>query len=641
MSDASAEDDAAEQMVAGAKQEIETAEQKVAAAKQEVEVAEQKVAAAKQNYKEASDEFIKGLAQKEWESAQKERESALLLQDIAIKRLGRAQQRLDNILDQEVDGRQHQRKPPRTPRLRRGMALVPPSTGKEPKEESNPKASPSSDEGIAEGLSRVAASPSMRASSNSVSIDFVQDLHKITKRNEIEEKFHIAANYVRKNWHNMRYSMGKKGVYKNERWLTGIVCNALNLVLQANGGLVALHQGCIGSGSTHSDISVSAVGQEQSPPLLVCEGKQDSDINVRDSVRGQLFNELVRHRTIFARGSGQNDYRPVLLMALNTSYVSLELAFPTTKNGRLKGEDWITPEFNADGEVVFFTIQIALINIDDDTEGRKKLAQLFCFLESALKKLRDMKDYGRDQWKTPWVNNISVTSNVSKKGDNVTVVDEKRVYKEFCYYLRQKDDFNTIAIQIEKQDQRKPPPKTLLQLLGKPYSDWICREYAGGWFVVLEYDYIPGDHQQVTKASWMSLLRRIATLHNNGYVHGDILPRNMLFSGNEGYIIDFDLMRQEGQQYVLGYNYVDFEKYRHTDAQAQKQMKKTHDVHALTIIAVEYFGDDADALLGGKNITSIQELISIFDSWSFEGSHEVNPDDSTDPLDASSSPVRD
>ena len=64
--------------------------------------------------------------------------------------------------------------------------------------------------------------------------------------------------------------------------------------------------------------------------------------------------------------------------------------------------------------------------------------------------------------------------------------------------------------------------------------------FLGGWFVVLEYDFIQGDQRQVTKASWMSLLRRIATVHKNGYVHGDILPRNMLFSDDEGYIIDFD-----------------------------------------------------------------------------------------------------
>jgi hypothetical protein len=313
---------------------------------------------------------------------------------------------------------EQQPQPFATPRPKRHevLYLVPASIGKDPKEEAEPKGSPSSDEGMEEGLNRVAASPSMRVSSNSLSIEFVVDLYKITKLDKLDEKFSNAAEYVHNNWHRKRYPVAKTGVFKNERWLTGIVCSALNLVLRADGGLVALHQGCIGSGSTHSDISVSVVGPKPSPPLLVCEGNQDSSNTVRETVKGQLFNELVRHRRIFAGGSEQKDFRPVLLMALNTAYISLELAFPTTKKGNLKNEGWITPEAKVDGDVVFFSVQIAFIRIDDDTEGPTKLAQLFCFIESALKKLRDMNDYKRDQWKTPWVGTRTVATALKRGG---------------------------------------------------------------------------------------------------------------------------------------------------------------------------------------------------------------------------------
>jgi hypothetical protein len=70
---------------------------------------------------------------------------------------------------------------PESPLFRRneGRNLVPPSTGKAPKEEAAPKASPSSYEGVQEGLSLFAASPSMRVSSNSVAIEFVDHLHQI------------------------------------------------------------------------------------------------------------------------------------------------------------------------------------------------------------------------------------------------------------------------------------------------------------------------------------------------------------------------------------------------------------------------------------------------------------------------------
>ena len=538
-----------------------------------------------------------------------------------------------------------------TPRLRRHegqICIVPPSTGKEPKHELAPKASPSSEEGVEEGLSFVAASPSMRVSSNSVSIELVEDLQKITRLQYVDKRFSTAADYVFKNWHRERNNQRRAGVYKNERWFTGIVCNALNLVLQADGGLVALHQGCIGGGSTHSDISVSAIGPEQSPPLLVCEGKQDSENTIRENVQGQLFNELVRHRRIFARGSStQTDFRPVLLMALNSAYISVDVVFPSTKDGHLQANDWIAPPESkvTSGDVVFFTIQIAFINIDNEGNGPTKMAKLFCFLEGALKKLRDMNGYTRDQWKTPWSRaNGNAPISVKrawKRGDNVTIVDGKKVYKEFCYYLRQEDDFNTIRSVIQPVDQRRVPPKDILEGLGRPYSDWVCQTYAGGWFEVLEYTFICGDGHPSTKAAWISLLRRISTLHNYGYVHGDILPRNLIFSGSEGYIIDFDLMRKEGEPYVLGYNHSDFDKYRHTDAKAQQEMKKTHDIHALAMVGIEYFGTDDNDLFSqyaGRQITSIEDLMQFFESSAGERIEAGTPADS---LDASGSPCRD
>jgi serine/threonine protein kinase len=208
----------------------------------------------------------------------------------------------------------------------------------------------------------------------------------------------------------------------------------------------------------------------------------------------------------------------------------------------------------------------------------------------------------------------------------VTVDDVKRVYKESCYYLRQPDDFNKILIQIDKKDQQKPPPKELLKLLGEPYSNWVCKEYAGGWIVVLEYDFILGGHGKVTMAAWKSLLRLIKTLHDNDYVHGDILPRNMLFFKEEGYIIDFDLMKKEGEPYVKGYNYDEFVKYRHPDTMSKKLvMEKKHDIHALVAIGTEYFGDkiDSDKL---RKTSSIDGLIEFFAPVASEEKSEDYPE---------------
>jgi len=99
---------------------------------------------------------------------------------------------------------------PRVPRHDSEPRIIPPSTGKEPKYESAPKASPSSEEGVQEGLSFVAGSPSMRVSSNCLSIDFVEDLQKITTLQEVDKRFSTAANYVFRNWHHERHKGGKE-----------------------------------------------------------------------------------------------------------------------------------------------------------------------------------------------------------------------------------------------------------------------------------------------------------------------------------------------------------------------------------------------------------------------------------------------
>ena len=40
-------------------------------------------------------------------------------------------------------------------------------------------------------------------------------------------------------------------------------------------------------------------------------------------------------------------------------------------------------------------------------------------------------------------------------------------------------------------------------------------------------------------------MKHIAVLHSLGYVHSNILPQIFVFSGDEGHLIDFDLLRPE------------------------------------------------------------------------------------------------
>jgi serine/threonine protein kinase len=162
---------------------------------------------------------------------------------------------------------------------------------------------------------------------------------------------------------------------------------------------------------------------------------------------------------------------------------------------------------------------------------------------------------------------------------------------------------------IHRKDQRKPPPIDLLVKLGPAYSSWETKVYAGGRIKILEYDFIESDGLPPSKEAWIMVLKQIEVVHSLGYVHGDLLPRNLIFSGESGYVIDFDLMRKEDVkdvEYVSGYN-SDFPPYRHPHTRAGEKMKKEHDVWALARMTASFFGIEA---AGNVSITELQSLVN-------------------------------
>jgi len=97
-----------------------------------------------------------------------------------------------------------------------------------------------------------------------------------------------------------------------------------------------LHQACLGTGATHSDLSATRINTDSWPTtLMVGEGKWN-DSNLREETRGQMFNELLRHRAIDKESEGEGNNGPVLLIAFDKSKVESDLAFPSIKCGKLE-----------------------------------------------------------------------------------------------------------------------------------------------------------------------------------------------------------------------------------------------------------------------------------------------------------------
>lgn len=516
---------------------------------------------------------------------------------------------------------------------KRQRTIRPPSEGKMASIQPSSIRNPSSEEGQRDAMKYVdeaadlEGTHALQCSANSTVLYLTSLLeNEVNNREQIPQKYKEAA----KSFLTAREmldddKLDSVGVKGNERHFTGAFCLALNAVL--SDGMAALHQGCIGTKATHSDVHARyMLDNYKSPVLMVGEGKLGSHEGIRKSVRGQLFNELIRHRKIDRKarqGNADGDYRPILLMSFNTAYISLELAFPSTKNGHMENLGWVSFNNNLrEGTETFWTVQVAMVGISG-TEGNSKIPVLLRFIELTLWHLQQLRSQNtsRVQFKTPWKNpwptdpEVKVTG-ADKRGANVTIIkhgERKFVRKEFCYYLRKCDGFNFIGAfdEIEERDQRWVPNEHVLNDLGKQnewYRSWKVE--AGPFGIkILVYEFRKGSLRPPSKDVWIQVLRQVDIIHSHDFVHGDLLPRNLLFSEEYGLVIDFDLMRKEGGEYVLGYNQRDFAPYRHSDARARTPMKKEHDIHALVQLSKEYF-----VLPSDWNKTTILEMIEFFDS---------------------------
>jgi hypothetical protein len=160
-----------------------------------------------------------------------------------------------------------------------------------------------------------------------------------------------------------------------------------------------------------------------------------------------LFNELIRHRKIDRIFHPDGDYRPILLLAFNYRFVSLELAFPSTKGGHMQKLGWVAfNKYRKEEEETFWTIPVVFVDIDG-LEGTETLTILLRFIADTMDYLYSLDGTPCVQFKAPWVIGPSGgAKDGQKQGDNVTIIvtesEKRKVYKEFCYYLLERDGFN-------------------------------------------------------------------------------------------------------------------------------------------------------------------------------------------------------
>ncbi|EDQ88975.1 uncharacterized protein MONBRDRAFT_37212 [Monosiga brevicollis MX1] len=188
--------------------------------------------------------------------------------------------------------------------------------------------------------------------------------------------------------------------------------------------------------------------------------------------------------------------------------------------------------------------------------------------------------------------------------------EQGKVFKHFDYWGRTANLCSSLSAQcVPYQDRRYPPDDRILTKLsqldvtGSFYQKWEVVRLATA-VDVLSYPYVkPADTVEIEQL--VQVIYQLKAIHSVDFVHGDILPRNILFCSDwEGhpaaFLIDFDLGRflaaNPAHNPVYASNFAregkPLESYRHPYARGDLPMQKEHDGFALARVMEKFLQDD-------------------------------------------------
>lgn len=125
---------------------------------------------------------------------------------------------------------------------------------------------------------------------------------------------------------------------------------------------------------------------------------------------------------------------------------------------------------------------------------------------------------------------------------------------------------------------------------------------------VVWYRFFDGSHDPCNLKSFMGVCRMLSKLHSMGFCHGDISWENLLFSGEDSILIDYDLSGKDEDKYPECYRSKAAFYMRHKDAIGRNTMSKIHDVYSLKVLMREI----SDVVLPDTN--NVDELITLLEN---------------------------
>jgi hypothetical protein len=347
------------------------------------------------------------------------------------------------------------------------------------------------------------------------------------------------------------------------------------------------HQGYVGQIDTaatanHAD-GVMSTDLALAPTLGIFEGKisgrgtpaPDAQMysyykfaQSTDERRRQELNDCSEKKKDSVKGD-----RPCIALYATPGAARLSLFMPAGPNENSLHDSWtkgMSPKPSATGHV-----QILICDVVLNRHTMAKIAATIRFYLDIMAEIGATFETRPDLGATgpcPLPHHVHVKS----YNQNVHVIrpsgkeDENWVCKEYCYSMRADDQENrSVTTKLDPVDpkaQRQCPSQELLNILGQAddrYNKWqriesVINDEEGDkgplkapHAVVLKYPHVEGMHRPTSKDQVLHILHIIRVLHDAGYVHGDILPRNIICPGGDErpLIIDFDFTQKVSESY--------------------------------------------------------------------------------------------
>jgi len=170
------------------------------------------------------------------------------------------------------------------------------------------------------------------------------------------------------------------------------------------------------------------------------------------------------------------------------------------------------------------------------------------------------------------------------KHGNIVLLD-KKMYKCFDYRQLSAKSY------VDPTQRRKPEMYFRSDLTGvKLVVDWNSEDNLLDSLKIISYDLVPGFHHPSHVGHIINVLRKIAKLHAENIVHGDLRFSNIVFSESyKAVIIDFDYSGLAGEQiYPLRFNRDIKDGLRHIGAREGDFLRVEHDIAAVQWMCAQY-----------------------------------------------------